>query len=251
MLSWFRSKPSCPVDEASKRWIEHRFSWLTDQFGINRLLDAPIVIPTEEFLPLKYECTEEGIRHLMCLVASYMDVEPGCLKLGFYDDTKPHFEGMVHSGTAGLYVQSEEGKFDIWLEINSLADPASVVGTLSHEVGHVLLLGQNRISPEEEDHEPLTDLLTVYLGLGIFQANSVVHEAIWRQGHYSGWSMGRRGYLSMDMYGYAMALYTLARKDASPDWMVHLRPDVKGALKRGIRYILETKDCEYQPALQS
>jgi len=47
-----------------------------------------------------------------------------------------------------------------------------LIGTTAHEVAHVLLLADGRISREEPDMEPFTDLLTVYLGLGIFTANT-------------------------------------------------------------------------------
>jgi hypothetical protein len=247
MLDWFRAKPKCPVDESTKSWIETRFSWLTDKLGIERLQTGRTVLTTEEFLPLTYERTEEGIHDLMCRVATLMDVDSATLNLGFYEDGTPQFEGVINSRSAGLYTKTGE-KFDIWLEVYSLDDPVSVIGTLAHEIGHVILLGQNRISPDEPDHEELTDLLTVFLGLGIFPANSVVYESNWTEGQWSGWSMGKRGYMSMDMYGYAMSLYTLARDDPSPEWAVHLRPDVRAALKRGVRYIESTQDCSFKPA---
>ena len=247
MFDWFRGKPECPVDGQTKCWIETRFSWLADELGMERLQSGPTVMPTEEFLPPCYECTEDGIYDLMCRVASYMNVDPATLNLRFYEDNTPQFEGVINNSTAGLYTETDE-QFDIWLEVGSLDDPGNVIGTLSHEIGHVILLGHNRISPDEPDHEELTDLLTVYMGLGIFRANSVVHESNWRAGHWSGWSVGKRGYLSMDMYGYAMALYTLARDDPSPLWSGHLRPDVRAALKRGVRYIESTQDCEFLPA---
>lgn len=250
MLEWIRGKPRCPVDDATKHWIEKRFTWLTDELGLDRLLTGRTVLPTEEFLPLVYECTEHGIQGLMRRIASFMDVDPTTLRLGFYEDGTPQFEGVINSRSAGLYTQSGD-TFNIWLEVNSLDDPASVIATLAHEIGHVILLGHNRISPDEPDHERLTDLLTVYMGLGIFPANSVVHESHWRQGQWSGWSVGKRGYLSMDMYGYAMALYALARKDPYPRWAVHLRPDVRAALKRAVRYIESTQDCDFVPAQRS
>jgi hypothetical protein len=53
----------------------------------------------------------------------------------------------------------------------------------------------------------------------------------WRDGQWSGWSVGKRGYMSMDMYGYALSLYTLERRDPFPQWASHLRPDVRAALK--------------------
>ena len=47
-----------------------------------------------------------------------------------------------------------------------------LIATMSHELAHEYLIGQGRISGEEEDHEQLTDLLAVFLGFGVMLANS-------------------------------------------------------------------------------
>lgn len=242
-------KPRCPVSEEEKRWIEQRFSWLADELGLARLIDRDLVLPTAEFLPDDYDGSEEGVQDLMTRVARFMDVDPTRLRLNFYREQRLEVDGATSSGSAGLY--SEAGDhFDIWLEVDGLYDPPSVVATLAHEIGHVVLLGQRRISPEEEDHEQLTDLLTVFMGMGIFPANNVVHASNWSEGQFSGWSVGKRGYLSMVMYGYALSLYALARGELKPEWAAYLRPDVRVALKKGIRYVTQTQDCGFLPALQ-
>ncbi len=87
-----------------------------------------------------------------------------------------------------------------------------MVATLAHELGHIHLLGHGRISDDVEDHEPLTDLLTVFFGMGIFTANAVMYEQYWENGVLSGWSMGRRGYLGMPVYGYALARFARLRR---------------------------------------
>ena len=248
MLNLFR--PRCPVEFDAKDWIETRFSWLTNEFGIQRLVDGTTVLPTEEFFPLEYDCSENGIQLLMERVAAYMDVDASRLILNFYEDDSPQFMDVINGRTAGLYSENQ-GYFDIWLEVNGLDDAAGVLATLAHEIGHVLLLGERRISPDERDHEELTDLLTVFMGLGIFSANSVVRETSWTSGGWSGWSVGKRGYLSMHMFGYALALYALARGHPRPEWARHLRPDAKAYLHRGIRYITKTSDCKFKPAFAS
>src|SRR5262249_9744681 len=102
------------------------------------------------------------------------------------------------------------------------------------------LLGHGRITEEVEDHEPLTDLLTVFLGMGVFTANSVIRENYWHAGAVSGWDMNRRGYLSMPMYGYAFALFARARGEENPAWAREVRPDVLFAFKQGARFLLNS-----------
>jgi hypothetical protein len=83
--------------------------------------------------------------------------------------------------------------------------------------------------------------------MGIFTANSVIHENYWHAGQVSGWSMGRRGYLSMPMYGYALALFAWARGEQNPLWAKQLRADVQSAFRKGKRFLAETKDSLFQP----
>jgi hypothetical protein len=50
------------------------------------------------------------------------------------------------------------------VEAANLDDPLAMVATAAHELGHVRRLGHGWLSDEAADHEPLTDLLTVFLG---------------------------------------------------------------------------------------
>ena len=242
MRSWFRSPPESPVPDLQRLWIESRFQWLTDQFTAARLADWPLILPTTDFFADSYDGGEEEIYELMVRVAKYMSVDPSHLQLKFYDDTCPPLNRMW---TAELCAESD-GPYEVWLEVSGLDEPLGVVAALAHEIGHVLLIGQERISPDERDHESLADLLTVFMGLGIFTANSALHETSWSNGQFYGYSIRRKGFITMDMFGYAFALYALARDEPSPEWAAHLRPDVRGALKRALRFIQETENCTYR-----
>jgi hypothetical protein len=103
----------------------------------------------------------------------------------------------------------------------------------------------------EPDHELATDLLTVYLGLGIITANATIRESNWRGGGWAGWRVGRQGYLTQAMYGYALALYARARTEAKPEWLGHLRPDVRVPCKNAIRYLAECGDTSVTPGQSS
>ncbi|QDV21435.1 hypothetical protein Pan153_61230 [Gimesia panareensis] len=190
MFGWFRSKPTCPVSAEEKAWIEQRFTWLIEQFGMQRLSKGALILPTTDYFPDDYDHSHGSIRGLMNRVAEYMDIDPAILRLRFYEEARPEFEGMWTEGSTGRYGKSGD-KHEIWLELNTLENPLNAVATLAHEIGHVLLIGERRVSPDEEDHEMLTDLLTVYMGLGLFSANMVMQEDYWDDGPVSGWSMSR------------------------------------------------------------
>ncbi len=199
MFDWFRSKPECPVDDASRSWVDARWRWLEGQFGVERVRKCAAVLPRPEFFPDSYDGTEDDARRVLDRVCGYMDVDPGCIEMSLYSDQgplagHPMFEGQWQ-GTTGLY-HPEGDKFRVWLEAANLHDPLAMVATMAHELGHVHLLGHGRLSGDEEDQEPLTDLLTVYFGLGAITANSVIREQSWQEGPFSGWKPGRGNWIS-------------------------------------------------------
>jgi hypothetical protein len=239
MLGWFRKKSECPVDDATRQWIDERWQWLEEQFGIDIPRRVPVVLPRREFFPDPYHGTDEDARAMLDRVCGYMAIDPSTVELSLYEDERnPVFEGQWQQGTAGLY-QADGGKFHIWVEVANLADPLAMVGTMAHELGHVHLLGHERVSDECEDHEPLTDLLTVFFGLGVFTANTVIREKHWNEGQYSGWSVGRQGYLGMPEYGYAFGRFARSRNEDGAGWSRELRLDVRSAFQQTMRFLAE------------
>ncbi len=62
----------CPVSPEEKAWIDESMRWLIKEFGADRLRDAPVILPTEEFFPDPYSGDEEDVRLLVDRVCSYM-----------------------------------------------------------------------------------------------------------------------------------------------------------------------------------
>lgn len=115
----------------------------------------------------------------------------------------------------------------------------ALVATIAHELGHVLLLGDGRISAEQEDHEPLTDLLTIFFGLGIFSANAAFEYSREVRGGYGYASTSRLGYLTEPMYGYGLARYAWIRGEMDPGWARYVDTNPRTFLKRGLRYLVQ------------
>jgi uncharacterized protein YjbI with pentapeptide repeats len=210
--------------------------WLIGQFGIDRLRTADVILPTEDFFPDAYAGSTDDTRVILDRVCDYAGLDPATIQLDFYQDRNP----ILEQRTAGWY-QAVDGKYAIWVEQSNLHDSLGLVATMAHELAHVHLLGHGRISSETEDHERLTDLLTVFLGFGVITANAVIQESYWHAGAISGWSMGRMGYLTMPIYGYALALFARARGEEQPTWAQHLRPDVLTEFRKAQRFLAEAK----------
>lgn len=239
-MEWLNSQAGCPVTEVEREWLESGMGWLAKEFGWDRLCTAQVVLPTSEFFPDRFTGKPEDVRAMLDRVCSYMDVRSETVELDFYVDRNPVYDGRSPKRTAGLYEQ-RGGKHHVWIESGTIADPLALAATIAHEVGHVRLLGEGRISPDDENHEPLTDLLTVFLGLGVLTSNSVVREKYWHAGNTMGWSIGRGGYLTMLQFGYALALFAHVREEWKPTWSKELRLDVRTPFLQGARFLTETQ----------
>jgi hypothetical protein len=121
---------------------------------------------------------------------------------------------------------------------SQLKDPLALVATLAHELRHAILLGRKLVNRDEADMEPLTDLVTVFLGLGIFNANAAARLQQHDDGHKQGWSMQRLGYLPEQVYGHALAKFALERAEDRPPWVKYLTTNVRADYKRSHRWLL-------------
>jgi hypothetical protein len=248
-----KSPPTCPIDPDQQQWLDGRFEWLLEQFGHDAPANTQVILPTPEFFPDVYEGRPDDAQAMLNRICGYMNVNPSRLRLFLFESghAPTPSAGVVQTSTAaGLYVPGQTHTDDpssddtrppaqLGIDVAQLADPMALVATFAHEIGHEILLGQNRVSGDESDHEPLTDLLTVFLGLGIFTANSTIRDRAWSSGTWAGWSTRRLGYLDQRMFGYAHARFAHARNESNPPWASHIRPDVRAPMAQSLRYLAD------------
>ena len=139
----------------------------------------------------------------------------------------PFHEGRT-SGAAGLYQHDPSARTQISIDEVELKDPMALVATLAHELGHVILLRPGLVGHDEPDMEPLNDLLTIFLGFGIFTANSAFQFGQYQDSRSQGWSVKRQGYLSEEMLGYALARFAFERGEQKPSWVKYLASNIAG-----------------------
>ncbi|WP_329563107.1 hypothetical protein [Kitasatospora sp. NBC_01266] len=228
---------ACPVGPEARDWIERSTAWLADEFGPAPLLRDP-VLPTAEHFPGPYAGTPAEIRGLVQRICKVAGVHPETITVEIEPDSGE--DAMVaelgltsRSRYAAGHYRLREGLAVIGIDQRMAARPMALVATIAHELGHVRLLGEGRISTEREDHEPLTDLLTVYFGLGVFSANSAF--ATTRTHRQQSWQ--RLGYLSEQQFGYGLACYAWLRGERKPDWAGQLTTNPRAYLRHGLRYL--------------
>ena len=239
MCPWFAAE--CPVDDETRRWIDHRWRWLTDQLGAERAWSAPVILPTPEFFPDDFDHTGLSALKIFERVCGYMEVESAAVEMTIYSDRNPVHDDHGLQTTTGLH-SVVDGTHRIGLEERTLADPLLLVATMARKVSRVHLLGRDGTTAETEDLAPLADLAAVFLGMGVILANSVIRESISRSTGTAGWSMSRQGSLSMPMFGYSLARFADARNEVVPSWETELRPDVRSPFAAARRWLVENPE---------
>ncbi|HLL65395.1 MAG TPA: hypothetical protein VK453_06555 [Micromonosporaceae bacterium] len=234
---WFTAR--CPVRPEEQDWIDTSMRWLVDGFG-EAVLRRPVVLPTEDFFPGSYSGGYDDVHAVLLRIASHMEVDPARVDL-VLEPTDQEESALLASlpayqrswaGAAGDYVR-RDGRGVITVRGDQAQDPMGLVATIAHELGHERLIGEGRHDPTAKDHEPLTDLLTVVFGLGIFAANAAFEY----RGRDGGWQTSRLGYLTEPMYGYALGRYAFWRGEPAPDWARHLDVNPRTYQKQTLRYL--------------
>ncbi len=248
MFGWF--SPQCPVDVAAKQWIEQRLDWLSTQFGRDVFTRRAVILPTEDFFPAPFDGTQESIRGLLDEVCGYMDVDPERVEMklmtGKQDFWIVNEQGKhLPTGPAGLYEDAGSHTI-IHIDTAELNHLAGMVGTMAHELAHLRLIGERRVSGYEWDNEILTDLTATFFGFGIFLGSTPRNWA----GQYSNWpgtELRKPEYMTPPMFAYAMAHSAWHRSERRPDWGRFLSLNLRPEFQEALRFLFKTGDSQFCP----
>jgi hypothetical protein len=237
--------PKLPIDADELEFQLATFQWLDREYG-GEGGDVPLVLPTPRFFPPSGRQGHERIEDLFGHVkaAAGMADWPCELRPGAED--RPVQLGATlllrHEGAPApcgtFQVSGADGVPKVVITYNpALADePTAMIATLAHELGHYLMSTAQSDPPGGWDlHELHTDLAAVYLGFGIFLANSARSFAQFSDGGVSGWSSRTQGYLSEAALVTALAVVERLRGrepvEAAPWLKSYLQADLKAAAK--------------------
>jgi hypothetical protein len=244
------------VQERERTWIEESIAWLRGEFGVAPL-NVPVILPTSEYFPPPFTGSDGDVRAVVRSVARYMGVQAD-IDVQISDELD-HAESLLRlfpggtgtfrsSGAAGAYADGDaDDPPVVTIDRSSVGEPARLLAVIAHELGHVRLFGERRMI-DRQDREPLTDLATVYLGMGIFTANAAFNFG--RVSGYGiepvgGWQSRRLGYMTEQMFGYALARYAVYRGELDPAWGRYLDTNPRAYMKQGIRYLRHAEHTLY------
>lgn len=236
-------KVTLPITEEERQWIDHSFLRLANLLGGHRICDAVVMLPTPEHFPDPYDGSEEALAAMFRRIADRMDVDTGKIDLEIFDDITQTTRSLVPfwhgetSGAGGLYSHDGASRTVVAISASQLENPMTLVATLAHELGHVILLRPGLVCHDEPDMEPFNDLLTVFLGFGVFNANAVFQFQQYTSYDRQGWSTRRLGYLSEQQFGYALARFAKERREPKPEWARYLNTNVAAYFKHSVAWL--------------
>jgi hypothetical protein len=234
-VAWLTAK--CPVSVEAQRWVQDSLQWLLAEFGSDAL-DGEMLLPASVFPPGSFSGTEASLRPVLQRLCTRMGIDIDAIQVDLSDD--PDIPDMgpgvpiasQFSGAAGHF-QWDGGVPVVALRRRQLRHPVALAATLAHELAHVRLLTERRVDQARKDHEQLTDLTTVFFGLGAFTANAAFDFS--KSQH--GWRASRLGYLGEELFGYSLAYYAYLRGEKDPSWARALDTNPRAYMRKGLRYL--------------
>ena len=230
-------KPKPPLEILEKVWTERRMHWLAQRFGLDRMKSATVVLPTTDFFPNTYDAQPDAVSDVFSRVCGFMQTNPDRFDL--------RIKSCCQGGTCGKI--KSDGEPVIELSAEDVEDQERLIATFSRAVARDELVRSGHVDPAEGDFDSLTDLLPVFSGMGIFQANTSIKSKAETNGSWEYWSIRGAGFLQSRVPGYAMALMAWIRGEPSPHWASMLGADAAGAFHKGYKYVTKTGDSLFTP----
>ncbi|MFK2892831.1 hypothetical protein [Dyella flagellata] len=247
VFGWFRKEKLLDPDLAE--WQLECFEWLLKHTGgIEAYRQRKVIQPTREFFPNDGSRGHELAQRLFQQVKVWAGMEEWPCRLEQQDESQKTLVASKHlllppsdHSPAGTFRALEEGGAVITYHPRSLQNPMSLVATFAHELAHYRTAGFPEPPPGGwEVWEPATDIAAVFLGFGIFLANSRFHfehftedrktSFGWRQ--RSGYRWQNQGYISDAEVLHMHALVSKMLGAGVGETLPHLKPALHGIYKR-------------------
>jgi len=244
---FWKKKKKLTITEDDKNWVDNSLNWLFSEFGEEYFLNIQTITPTKNFYDRKFDKTEKDAEFILKKTAELMSIGNIEIKLDFFDDDIVKME----DGTVLLTPEDEYGKWEsstgqieinnnkliISIENQQLKNPISLIATISHELAHQKLLGENRIT---ENDEFLTDLTAIAFGFGIFIGNSRNKFTQFSTNDGYGWESSSQGYLPEEIISYSMAWLSNKRNE-NLNYSKYLKPSLDKLLKQSFEYLVKNE----------
>lgn len=244
---FWNKKTKLPITKEDKIWVDEDLDWLRTEFGEEHFMEIRTVTPTKDFYDRDFDGTEKDAEFILERTMELMSIRNTEIKLEFFSDQPIEMtDGTILTTPADIHgnwdsasgtYQQTENETIISIETGQLKNTISLIATISHELSHQILLGENRI---EENDEFLTDFTAITYGFGIFLGNSRFNFSSFNTNDGYGWKSSSQGYLPEQIIAYAMAWLSNERNEKT-DYSQHLNKSMNKYFEQSINYLTEQK----------
>lgn len=206
MRRLFRAKPKSFLDSARREWQFATFAWLLRSCGgFPRFLDTALVLPIEEHFP------DRDLKGHAAAAALFRRVRDHAGMADWPCTVEPE---PRQPETAA----PPPDRLRVIRYSPQIQDPQLLVAHFAHELARYLVESFDERPPGGAAlYEPVVDLTAVFMGFGVFMANSSARNADWD--------------LNEGELAHALALFCLLRKvppdSVEPHLNAHLRKHLR------------------------
>ena len=246
-LRWL-NKSKQVVDPETADWHIENFLWLMREFdGADAFNEAALVLPSVKFFKSSGKTGNALACEIFEQVKAYCGMADWPVTLVADDNPLAKNQpGLMYQPAAQKYALGtfsvDQGEIEISYSTNLLAKPEQLVATFAHELAHYLLAAA-KTEPicTADEMEFLTDLTAVYLGFGVFLANSRFDFDQFGDTYQQGWQMQRSGYLPEADLIFGLALFLHFKKLGAEDARKFLKPHLGKLLDRAAEQVATCK----------
>ena len=253
--------PKPVLDEGTTEWVFAAYAWALESFGSDIFFQhTPLILPNDQFFPDRIEEGDDVAETLFSRVREYAGMADWpCRLVAQEKDANPAVAPAVliqgaPSGPAGTFrVGGKHNDVQITYNPSQLRQPEALIATFAHELSHYLAHSAEKEPPGGRDFEEYaTDLLAVFLGFGVFLANSAFTFQQYTGVDSQGWSAQRQGYLSEVQLTYALAIFAALKEIDRGSIEPHLDRNLRKVLKNSLKELAgRTEDMDRLLAIKS
>lgn len=209
--------PRFMFDDGTTAWIFDTYAWALENLGTDVFYQyTDPVLPNDKFFPDKREETRDVAEDLFTRVRQYAGMEEWpCRLVAQEEDANPVVGPALlikgaPSGPAGTFSVSggKTPTIEISYNPSQATRPESLIATFAHELAHYLIHSVDTPTPGgEQFEEHATDLVAVFMGFGVFLANSAFTFNQFTDLDSQGWQTFAQGYLSESELTYCLAIF--------------------------------------------
>lgn len=205
-----RSKPKSFLDAARRDWQFACFAWLLrNGGGYAKFLDTMLVLPTLEHFP------DRGMKGHAAVAAIFRRVRDHAGMAEWPCTVEPA------SDTPRIET-SDSGRIAVFTYQRDMLDPVALVAKFARDLARYMVLTiDDPVPGGEELSEPAIEMAAIYMGFGVFVANSSLRDV-----HYE---------LNEGELAHALAMFCLLLKLPPESADEYLNPHLRKYLRLAVR----------------